>query len=50
MAGVNRIISGELSQLKVRGEAFKKKLGEMFSPEAISKKKSEVDVPKRWSK
>ena len=37
MAGVNRVLSGELAQTKLRGKAFVKELGKVFSPGNIAK-------------
>lgn len=39
VAGINRIISGEVSQSKTTGKAFLREYYKAFSPEAIAKKK-----------
>lgn len=47
MAGITKIIVGELAQSKTKGKAFVEELNRKLSPEAIANKKCETEVKKK---
>ena len=50
LAGVHRIITGELTLKKKKGKELSKAQGEAFSPENVLKKNSEVGRKKGTKK